>query len=1543
MRGRKHWWKCVLVLLLSVALIGSSVDYAMLSASAQEADRGGIQEEKVPSEETEPESKGILSAVPLEPDDADSEGPDAEEPENADQKTLDGEEPDGANSGDTGEEKPDETVPEGLGEKDQVGSGVEEPEEGKSDDADSEEPGEGLQEINPEDARKDAPDEDVAGELESSEVVVVPEIDMPGNDELFEGYIAQLFYGDSGVSVYGSVGADRLPEGAAKDIYNALKSNIQAVANGSRTSTEFDLGEITFAGAATNADALAKLNQIMENILSYLLMDCPYELYWFNKSTEDAMMYRSSYYPNQPEKLMVKVSFIVADEYQGSNQYEVKSDEVTKATAAAAKAKKIVNEYAAKPDYEKLRAYMEEICNLVSYNYGAADEATNTAYGNPWQLVWVFDGDANTNVVCEGYSKAFQYLCDLSDFNNAVCYTVTGTMAGGTGAGPHMWNIVTLDGKNYLVDVTNCDGDSIGAPDMLFLAGASGSVADGYTCNFNNRYGQASSIKYTYDAKEVGLFGTGILTLAGENYKYKGTLKVTAPDNVEVTFGDEVSDSVLKGGSATGVDGVVAGTFKWDTSVTSYGEAGTSTLKAIFVPDAGTGYASVSINVTVTVNRKPITVTADAKTKTYGSADPVLTYSAPDVVAGYPLSGELARVAGEDVNAEGYTISQGTVTNDKNPNYNISFTESKLKITPASCTETVEKKQNVLLGVGDFREPTYTGVDGKPVGGDTTYSYDNQSDMTYEALKAKLAALQENATGEIGYTFRPDTPNYNSVTGKITFTVRDIVFLVGTTPATASNAVTLKSGAAYGDSWSDIVTIGALTAEAGTGRDDDQGHFTLRETGMPNAGENQSFAVLYNGTVGGKTYKDVIVCTGTVNINRRIVTVAAGSYQVSKVYDKTTKAGKATGELALSNILQKDMDGVTVKAEPGDYTNPNVGGQNTVKVNLTMSGTASGNYSLSNSTLDVPCEIRPMSITPTLEPLGSYDYTGKAITPELTVKNGDEAMAASDYEAVWSNNVNAGTAKVAVKPAAGGNYTWSGTVETTFAINKVAYTGETTKSVSVRFGGELTLDMASLLPEGYQLGEITVADEEHIFEGAPSMAGTTLSGKLVNDKENAGKTAVITVPVTKSTNFLAFDFTVTVVVSNKMEQANFGFSSPVLNKVYGDSDFTLSVSNAAQGSKVTYTSSNPDVAQVDEAGNVRILGAGTAGIQAQASETDEYFSATASCILNVIPRMLAWDVEGLSAVDKEGAMNGNKATLYGELRVSGILEGDKADVVFSCPASRLTGTYAAVNAGIQKVTLAWADPKNPAVLQGSKAGNYRLPETLPGFTGRINAVNSNLATPPESGAGVQYSLSMETGISQVPQAFLALENLNTPEKIEEQMRLNIQSQAGSIPRESIEVYDVVLMVNVNGTGWVQADKGNFPASGLTVTLPYPQGTGKDTNDFVVCHLFTEDMNGHRAGDTEYPTVEKTAEGIRFKVYGLSPISVGWTKVAQVGDTTDPGTEESGSSSESQASAAAGSSPKTRDGSHMEWYLLSMVLSGGTLCGIFFWTRKRRRG
>ena len=326
--------------------------------------------------------------------------------------------------------------------------------------------------------------------------------------------------------------------------------------------------------------------------------------------------------------------------------------------------------------------------------------------------------------------------------------------------------------------------------------------------------------------------------------------------------------------------------------MTSYGEAGDKKLKVVFVPNADTGYGNVSTEVEVTVNPKQVTVEANAQTKVYGSADPKLSYI-----------------------GTGYAITQGTITNAQNPNYQITFTGNKLTITPAKCTESVERQQNVLVGVGDFLQPSYTGVKGEAVAGTITYTYNSKDNHSYETLKAELAKLAEEETGTIKYTFVPQGANYTGATGEITFTVKDIIFQVGNAPAATSNAVTIKSGAAYGDAWKDIVTIGNLTAVAGIGKDNDQGHFSLdkTKTDIPNAGTH-SFRVLYNGSVGGKTYKDEVVCEGTVNINPRVLTIAAGSYKVSKVYDKTTAAGKATGELALSNILQKDMGAVTVTA-----------------------------------------------------------------------------------------------------------------------------------------------------------------------------------------------------------------------------------------------------------------------------------------------------------------------------------------------------------------------------------------------------------------------------------------------------------------------------------------------------------------------------------------------------------------------------------------------------------------------------------------------------
>lgn len=88
-------------------------------------------------------------------------------------------------------------------------------------------------------------------------------------------------------------------------------------------------------------------------------------------------------------------------------------------------------------------------------------------------------------------------------------------MAGGTGAGPHMWNIMHMEnGKNYLVDVTNCDGKSVGSPDKLFLVGiSSGNVRGGY-------YFKAGSnnILYQYDSQCLSDYSTEELTISDSNY-----------------------------------------------------------------------------------------------------------------------------------------------------------------------------------------------------------------------------------------------------------------------------------------------------------------------------------------------------------------------------------------------------------------------------------------------------------------------------------------------------------------------------------------------------------------------------------------------------------------------------------------------------------------------------------------------------------------------------------------------------------------------------------------------------------------------------------------------------------------------------------------------------------------------------------------------------------------------------------------------------------------------------------------------------------------
>ncbi|MFC3561504.1 MBG domain-containing protein [Pedobacter jamesrossensis] len=100
-------------------------------------------------------------------------------------------------------------------------------------------------------------------------------------------------------------------------------------------------------------------------------------------------------------------------------------------------------------------------------------------------------------------------------------------------------------------------------------------------------------------------------------------------------------------------------------------------------------YTLTYIGADLSIGQKIITVTAAAKSKTYGDADPALTYAfAPALTTGDSFSGSLSRLTGENVGT--YAINQGTLA--LNSNYTLTYTGADLSIGQKIITVTAAAK-----------------------------------------------------------------------------------------------------------------------------------------------------------------------------------------------------------------------------------------------------------------------------------------------------------------------------------------------------------------------------------------------------------------------------------------------------------------------------------------------------------------------------------------------------------------------------------------------------------------------------------------------------------------------------------------------------------------------------------------------------------------------------------------------------------------------------------------------------------------------------------
>ncbi|MBQ6590580.1 MAG: hypothetical protein IJH93_03430 [Lachnospiraceae bacterium] len=429
------------------------------------------------------------------------------------------------------------------------------------------------------------------------------DVDHPDNEELFDEYAESVFEeaagaaADAGAAGSSQTGTKKSKKatgasltGQDRVIYDALLARAAEVAAGREASTVVEI-PLTDLGIDPDKDYTAEdlgldyiyrkvdgqgewnpdVGTAVEAMFTYtantsrifhcLWVDSPYELYWHKGgiawSGSSGYETSATVYGDVYEGYVHLTSRSVTFSMRVESKYRLDDDEFTAdtaktgaASAAAVFAQSIVSDADSQglSDYDRLIYYKDRICAEVKYNDAAREGGDAYPDGGAWALIYVFDQDPDTNVVCEGYSEAFQYLCELTVFQSSrVCaYCPTGVMTGGTGAGSHKWNIIHMDdGKNYMADVTNSDQGSVGDDGRLFLKGISGSVDGGYSLSWEERQVTeeteggtriytypAGSISYTYDSDTRALFTDEELTLSAEDY-VPGSALPDDPDPVD--------------------------------------------------------------------------------------------------------------------------------------------------------------------------------------------------------------------------------------------------------------------------------------------------------------------------------------------------------------------------------------------------------------------------------------------------------------------------------------------------------------------------------------------------------------------------------------------------------------------------------------------------------------------------------------------------------------------------------------------------------------------------------------------------------------------------------------------------------------------------------------------------------------------------------------------------------------------------------------------------------------------------------------------------
>ena len=627
---------------------------------------------------------------------------------------------------------------------------------------------------------------------------------------------------------------------------------------------------------------------------------------------------------------------------------------------------------------------------------------------------------------------------------------------------------------------------------------------------------------------------------------YTGNV-IIAPKAVAVT-GITVNDKQYDGnntatvnytGEGVSVSGTIGGDVVTVTSATgTFADANVGTDKALTVEIelSNSNYVVEDLKLMADITAKELTadVTNVDVSKVYdgttapgtvtGSASVTGTVGSEAVTVNVTAGNYTAKDVKSDYTVE-LTLE---LTGDAAKNYVLSSTTATISdaaITACSdFADATNKTQNVVVGVGSFAAPSFTGIGGEAVTGTTTYAY-NSSTMEKAAIESALAALAAGNTATISYSFTASGNYTGTITGRITVTMVDIAF------TGVNEAITVASDAVYGDTWADIVTVDASKIDAAVGDVEVEGTYSVESSSdRPDAG-TATYKVLFNSNDG--RYVDVKVASGTVDVARKPVSIT-GLDVADKIYDGNTIA-IVSGTATLDGVLAGDT--VSVSAGTASFADKNVGTEkNVVFRDYSLSGTDANNYKLSaqpSATANITA--KPVTITDVAAADKTYDGTttaqitgtavisGKVDGDDVEVVNGTAAFA----DANVGNGISVTFSGFSLSGADAGNYELSAQpVSVTANIAKADYTNAPELNINIImnqanaqtgtltalnfFGGNMPADAVITATEsakGTVIDSISVADGTLSYssktnittEGTTETYNVTISTRNYND------------------------------------------------------------------------------------------------------------------------------------------------------------------------------------------------------------------------------------------------------------------------------------------------------------------------------------------------------------------------------------------------------------------------------------------------------------